>query len=192
MSGLRPRSRLPRRWRGRSGLSLLEVVLATIILALTMLPIASVIGSGIKSTAKDYRTIEAIQLLERTANLLLQEPYGAIPVGNGLTAWAPVAPFPNNPAIRLGSVSGRDTTFSVTLTSSEMAATSFTVRPISVSRPGFDELNPQAADFLAAYTYNIPQAVKTLVVNVAWTEAHGVARSVQAVTFRANLNRNGT
>ena len=56
-------------------------MLATILLALAILPIVGIFSQGHKMTQKDMRRIEAIHFAESTMNKLLKLPFAQVPVG---------------------------------------------------------------------------------------------------------------
>lgn len=179
------------RWRPRvqrHGTTLLEIMFALVILATAMIPIASVMGYGAKTTVKDFRTIEAIQFLQKTANMLLQEPYRNLPLNQATYASA----YALNPGIPLGTaIKGRETTYAIEFTCVEVSPIEFSAYLINVSGATFDEGNPQATDFSGPVTQSFDHCVKRLQVRVMWVEPNGTPRQIDAITFRADLNRRG-
>ena len=169
----------------RSGITLIEIMIATVILATALIPIASIMGYGAKSTQKDFTTIEAIQLLEKTGNSLIQQPFASIPTGSLTSYPAPPTGFP---PVVLGTITGRfNTTFSVSVDSSFFPIT-LAVRPVKVFTAGFNEAAPRDSDFDTAMTESFSNQVKKLVIAVAWTEPGGGSRRIEAVTYRAKLD----
>lgn len=168
----------------RGGITLIEIMIATIILATALIPVCSIMGYGAKTTQKDFVTIEAIQLLEKTGNALVQQPFQFIPTGTLTSYPAPPAGFP---PVVLGTVTGRfNTAFAVSVDSS-LLPISLAVRPVKVFTAGFNESAPRNSDFDPAMAENFPDQVKKLVINIAWTEPGGSNRRIQAVTYRARL-----
>lgn len=159
---------------------------AVVILAMAMIPMATMMGVGARQTVKDFRTIEAIQLLGRVTNLLLQEPYANLPVNQT----TPTSAYPANPGIPLGTaVPGKETTYRSDFTCVEITPIHFRASMINVSGAGFNEGNPQPGDFSAPVELAFANCVKRIEVRVSWREPNGVNRQIDAVTFRANLAR---
>lgn len=89
---------VPIRWqqrpqrRGSRGISLVELVLAVTILAVSFLPVIGVMGTSIKATAKDELVVKAIHLAQTRMNVALQFPFGSIAQ---LSGQAPTGSAPN-------------------------------------------------------------------------------------------------
>lgn len=62
----------------RKGMTLTEIMLAMALLASAFIPIIGVMGSSIKSTDKDDRTIRAVNLCQDKINRALQFPFGIL------------------------------------------------------------------------------------------------------------------
>jgi hypothetical protein len=170
----------------KTGTSLLEIIIALFIMAAAMIPIAHLIGFGGSATQKDNRQIHAIQVLERTMRLLLQQPFQDIPIGANLTAYA-------TPPVQLGTVPGpHGATYQVFLTCENVSPIDFRFHPVNVNRPGFSEGAPLATDFQAMQTLRLNDCVKKLSVRIDWIEQGNRTISFQAVSFRANLDRRGS
>jgi len=71
-----------------TGMTLTEVMLAMALLASAFIPIIGVMGTSIKATDKDDRTIKAVNLCQEKLNRALQFPFTSISVGThgGTTA----------------------------------------------------------------------------------------------------------
>ena len=163
----------------RSGMTLLEILLATVIMALAMIPVSGLMGYGARATTRDHQEIECIQLLEKNGNLLLKRDYRQIPVGNNQL---------------LETVSGRwGRSFRVFLNCQEIATTTFSYNSIQVNLAGFDENNPRVADFNSTpETISLPNCVKQLNIRVdVFDSGNVLIKSIQAVTFSADMNRRG-
>lgn len=71
---------------GRSGISLIEIILASSILAFAIIPIMGLLGNSIGLTSKDERFNAMINICNEKLNTSLQFPYGFFtPAGNQLT-----------------------------------------------------------------------------------------------------------
>ncbi len=164
----------------RRGMTLLEIMFATLILAFSLIPISGLLGSGTKATSQDYRMIEALQLLEKTANAVVQAPYKDIPIGTSLTTYA-------TPPVFLGSIIGKyNTDYTVSLTS-EFVPVSFQAQPVMVFSPGFIESAPRPSDFDVLKTYNYGNLVKRLTIQVRWREPNNRNQQIEVITFLASL-----
>lgn len=165
-----------------SGLTLLEIMFAMLILAGAMIPVASLMGYGGRATGKDARRIAGIHILQKTVQQLLKEPFEDIPLGNNLeTSFNEVS---------LGNVvSEQGNTYKVILSSQYVNPATFNYRGINVNRSGFDEGNPLATDFLAAKNLVLNDVVIKLELKVEWLEQKDLPVSVSAVTYRADFER---
>ncbi len=65
----------------RKGMTLTEVMLAMALLASAFIPIIGVMGTSIKATDKDDRTIKAVNLCQEKLNRALQFPFESIAPG---------------------------------------------------------------------------------------------------------------
>lgn len=63
-------------------MTLTEVMLAMALLASAFIPIIGVMGTSIKATDKDDRTIKAVNLCQEKLNRALQFPFEALATGN--------------------------------------------------------------------------------------------------------------
>ncbi len=62
----------------RRAMSLTEIILAMALLATAFIPIIGVMGTSIKATDKDDRTIKAVNLCQEKLNQALQFPFGIL------------------------------------------------------------------------------------------------------------------
>lgn len=77
------------------GMTLTEIVLAIVLLALTFLPIMNVLGTTIKGNQKEEKLVKAIHLAQTKLNAAIQFPFNDIPTNKGglgsyggATAWS--------------------------------------------------------------------------------------------------------
>lgn len=107
------------------GVTLLEIMMALLIMSSAMIPIASLMGYGGRATSKDARRIVAIQTLEKTLRQLLVEPYDEIPTGKALKK-----KFNN---VELGTiVTPAGYQYEVELDSSYVSPVNFSYQPVKV------------------------------------------------------------
>jgi type II secretory pathway pseudopilin PulG len=67
-----------RKISSRSAMTLTEIILAMALLASAFIPIIGVMGSSMKVTEKDNRTIRAVNLCQEKMNQALQFPFGIL------------------------------------------------------------------------------------------------------------------
>ena len=65
------------------GMTLTEIVLAIVLLALTFIPIMNVLGTTIKGNQKEEKVVKAIHLAQTKLNAAIQFPFNDIPTNNG-------------------------------------------------------------------------------------------------------------
>ena len=65
----------------KKGMTLNEIMVAVIILALSFIPIIGVITSAMNTTEKDDHIIKAMSLCQEKLNAALQFPFDGIPIG---------------------------------------------------------------------------------------------------------------
>ncbi len=178
----------------QSGITLLEIMFAVIILAAAMIPIASMIGFGFKGTMKDYRNIVALQLLESTLNQVQSAEYDAIPDGNHTTTLVLIA-TDTNARIPLGNIASGGYTFNVSLNVAAQDVT-FSYQSVLYNQPGFNENNPATWQFSGVQTVSYNQAsglfarrVRRVEAIVNWTEPNTAPRTVRAVTFKVRMRQ---
>jgi len=178
----------------KSGITLLEIMFAVIILATAMIPIASMIGFGFRGTMKDYRNIVALQLLESTLNQVQSAAYDTIPEGTHTTTLSLVA-TDTNARIPLGTIASGGYTFNVSLNVTGENVT-FSYQSVQYNLAGFDEDNPATWQFSGVQTVSYNQAsglfarrVRRVVAIVDWTEPNAAPRTVRAVTFKVRMRQ---
>lgn len=168
-----------------SGLSLIELVLAVAILAFSMIPIAGIMGQGIKGTQKNYRTIVGIQLLKETLNKAISAKYADLPVGNQTSDIS----LSNGKKIQLGDIMVNKNKYTVSLNVTAVSV-KFKYSPIDVSKSGFDPNAPSTWTFSSA-TYikfdgsSIASAkrVKKVIANIKWTESNGAKKKYRLMSY---------
>lgn len=166
----------------RCGVTLIEIIIALLIMTSVMIPVASIMGYGGSATMKDARRIAAIQLLDKTMRMLLQEEFGQIPVGNNI-----VVPFNS---VVLGNVTAENgTAYTVVLDSEFVSPADFAFQSVNVNSPTFKTDEPVAADFLPAETLSLNNCVMRIRITVRWLEQQNLPVEVSAISFRADFTR---
>lgn len=164
------------------GTSLLEIVIALLIMTSAMIPIASLMGYGGRATSKDARRIVAIQTLEKTVRQLLQEPFTEIPLGKSVKA--------SFNGVDLGKiVSPAGYEFEVELSSQYVSPVDFSFQNVKVNLPAFKPENPLPGDFSDPETISLANCVLELIVKVSWSEQKTLPVNISALTYRANFHR---
>ncbi len=176
-----------RRVHPANGITLLEIMFAVIILAMSMIPIAGVMGVGLRGTSKDFRNLSAIQFLEGTMRQVLAADYSRVPTG-ALTTPVNLGTF----TLPLGDIASGGTTFNLSLQVTEEAV-SMRYRPIRVDLGSFVATNPSTWVFDGAVSTldfdnsNTMQAfrVKRIQGLVTWSEYELGAqkREIRMTTF---------
>ncbi len=171
-----------REFKSDRGVTLLEIMMALLIMASAMIPIASLMGYGGRATSKDARRIVAIQTLEKTLRQLLVEPFDQIPVGKAIKK-----KFNN---VELGTVvTPAGYQYEVELDSDYVSPLNFSYQAVKVNLPSFKADNPKATDFAPAETLSLTDCVLELQVKVTWKEQQALDVFVSAMTYRANFHR---
>lgn len=166
----------------RSGITLLEIIIALLIMTSVMIPISSLMGYGGSATKKDARRITAIQLLDKTMREILQTEFKLIPVGNDIKT-----PFG---ATHLGTVtSSAGVEYTVSLSSNYISPAVFSFQNIRVNLPDFKPEEPKDTDFTGAETISLANCVKSLIVTVSWVEQQSIPVQVSAISYSADFAR---
>ncbi len=165
-----------------SGVTLLEIMMALLIMTTAMIPIASLMGYGGRATSKDARRIVAIQTLEKTLKQLLNEPFAEIPIGDALKT--------TFNKVELGKiVTSAGYQYDVELKSRYVSPVNFSYQNVKVNLPSFKPDNPQATDFAPAETLSLTNCILELTVKVSWKEQQTLTVDVSAMTYRADFHR---
>ncbi|NLF96608.1 MAG: hypothetical protein GX569_07710 [Candidatus Riflebacteria bacterium] len=176
----------------KNGITLTEIMLATILMAVAILPIVGIFSQGHKLTQKDMRRIDAIHLAESSMNKLLKLPYDQVPVGtlnNNLVA--------ASGTIALGNVKGEgNATYTISLTVSNYPVT-FAYHPVDLNDASYNIDKSETWKFLDETTEGAvfdgsgvhrPIMVKQYDISVSWTEPNNIAPPpIQVSTLKANL-----
>ncbi|MBF0410909.1 MAG: hypothetical protein HQM10_26425 [Candidatus Riflebacteria bacterium] len=171
-------------------LSYIEILLAIIIMAGAMVPIASIIGYGFRHSSKDFRNLASIQLLQGTLSQVLAADYDRITTGNHTS---PIDT--GGSVIPLGLVASAGYNFNLRLSVTEISAT-FNYRPIRVDNANFVLDDPATWNFGPAETLNFNSAnassknkykVKQIVGEISWMEPEGASRNLKMQTYLAQL-----
>lgn len=166
----------------KRGVTLIEIIIALLIMTSVMIPISSIMGYGGSATLKDARRIAAMQLLDKTMRVLLQEDFATIPVGNNLQA--------SFGAVILGPVTAETgTTYSVILDSQFISPVNFAFQNVNVNSPAFKTDEPVAADFLTAENLSLTNCVMQVRITVRWMEQQNLPVEVSAISYRADFTR---
>ena len=169
---------------GKSGLSLLEVLFAAGILAVAMIPIAGVMGYGIRGTQRDSRQIRAMQICQARLNQVMKANFNDVPLGL-TTANIEVG---GQTIVNLGGETLDGTTYSTSLEVTNIGV-NFSYRSINLNNPSYNPEDPSSFEFLAG-TSNLAianNAARRVTIRVSWVEGRGIVQNVQLTSFIANF-----
>lgn len=176
--------------RTRLGITLIEIILAVGILAFALIPIAGVIGQGLKGTQKNYRDILGVQLIEGVLNQAVSARYEDIPVGN---AQVNDITLSNGGVIDLGSINKNVNTYNVSLTVREVNV-SFKYQPIKIGESTFNPNDTLTWQFDVDHTLSLDgssaakaRRVKEIIAAVQWQEPNGVNKNYRLKSYLARL-----
>lgn len=168
--------------RKSKGVTLLEIMIALLIMTSAMIPIASLMGYGGRATSKDARRIVAIQTLDKTLRQLLNEPFTEIPVGSGIKK--------TFNKVELGTVKTQaGYEYDVEMSSRYISPVNFSYQNVKVNLPSFKPEAPLASDFAPVEILSLTNCVLELIVKVSWKEQQNLTVDVSAMTYRANYHR---
>jgi len=169
--------------------SLLEVIMATVLLAVAMIPIAAVIGFGHRGTSKDFRNLTAIQLLEGVMYQTLAAGYNNIPFGN-LNTPVDIGTF----TLPLGTIASTTANYDISLSVTGKSVT-FSYRPVKIGQPTF--IASDASTWVFDNTHDLvfdnssvanAFRVKKVVGTITWNEPeNNLQRSIQMTTFLSRM-----
>lgn len=170
------------------GMTLTEIVLAIVLLALTFLPIMNVLGTTIKGNQKEEKLLKAIHLAQTKLNAAIQFPFNDIPANKGglgtyggATAWN-YATNSNRLTLVLGPEDGFQTALSIANES------------ISFSHQIYDPMlktaNPNTPSAWNWQNYTSPSYSGILhryTLVVRWTDRVANDRFYSLITYKAKL-----
>ena len=187
------------RHTARMGLSLLELILSFFILVVAVLSVSGLISFGHRGTQKDFRFVQAVQLLEERMNRILLVPatqlFSLITAG-GSAPQTFSTPLAVVPAVPLGSVMVGVASFSVTATMNRQPV-SFSTRELDIiNSPAYDKTDPATWRFTNSSSANgtfdgssLPYRVLKIIVTVSWVELlNNTPRKIEAVSFAVDYN----
>jgi len=166
---------------GRRGFSLIEIVLSLVILALTMIPIAAIMGYGFKGTQRDQRQIKAIQLCQARLNQAMRVPFLRL---NSTTTTITSGTVE---LLKLGTETIDQVPYDVALVAQDRAV-AFSYQPVDVNRADYSPTDPANWQFLPATSWGAPNMAKQVTIVVSWTEK-SLAQAVRLSTFVSNLEQ---
>lgn len=184
----------------KAGVSLLEIMIAFTILVLAMLSISGLISFGHRGTEKDFRSVLAIQLLEKKLNQLLAISFTKVAdemMSGTDKLTVDATQFTGTPyEIVMGNVTEHKTSYEVTAVL-EKIPVSFSVRPLEIDNNyefakvetyKFGAITSSLARFDGSNaTKNRFRVIKAQ-MTVKWMEPIvNVERKVEAVSFLVDL-----
>jgi Tfp pilus assembly protein PilV len=184
----------------KSGMSLIEIMIAFAILVVSAFSISGLISFGHRGTEKDFRSVLAIQLLEEKLNLFLSTSFNKVSdeVMSGATKMNVDKTLFSGTTheIQLGSITEGKTNYQVSATL-EKIPVSFGVRPLEIDQSyefakvetyRFGALNNKLARFDGSNNGKNRYRVIKVTMMVKWTEpVVNVEKQIQAVSFLVDL-----
>jgi len=178
----------------KAGTTLIELILAFLILVIAILSVSGLISFGHRGTQKDFRMVQGIQLLQDTMNRFLvassTQLLAAVPGTTPATFTTAVVGIP------LGKTQVGTTEYSVSAVLSRQTV-SFSTRELDIvtSPPDYDKNDPSTWRFSASTNRNgqfdgvsLPHRVMKIQVIVEWTEMlQNMKRRVDAVSFAVDF-----
>ncbi|OQA07115.1 MAG: hypothetical protein BWY66_01527 [bacterium ADurb.Bin374] len=178
----------------KQGVTLLEILIATMILAFAMIPIAGVLGYGHAGTRKDFRRVEAIHLAETAMNEALKLPYAQLVTGAHVSSLVA-----GSGTVALGTVTtSQNNSYDLSLQVTDEPI-SFEYQPVDLNDAAYASSTPTTWQFQAPVDTGAvfdgtnarrPIMLKRLNMVVRWSEQGGVATpEIQLLSMKANLER---
>ncbi|MFZ2960609.1 MAG: prepilin-type N-terminal cleavage/methylation domain-containing protein [Candidatus Ozemobacteraceae bacterium] len=183
----------------RDGLTLLEVLIAFLILVISVLAVSGLISHGHRGTQKDFRMVSALHLLSAHMNYILTIPYASLSSritaeptlfsndnASGASLWG--APYGLASSTKWG-------VYNVDYNLRHQALT-FGLIPIDIPGSTNYVVNvatsfvfgaPMTAVYDGTDVTTKPWNVIKIRTIVKWTETNGLPRKIEAVSFLANL-----
>jgi len=182
----------------KKGISLIEIMVAFTILVMSILSISGLVSYRHRGTQKDFRNVQAIQILEEKMNQLLAASFSKISDDVMLAAARitinGVLFAGTGHEIRLGDIAGTD--FNVTA-ELEKIPVSFGVMPLEINNNyefarvetyRFGTLTSDLARFDGSNNLRNRFRVIKVIVRVQWTEpVVNVNKQINAVSFMVDL-----
>lgn len=177
----------------RCGVSLLEIIIACMITAFAMIPIAAIMGTGHRGTQKDFRRVEAIHFAQGAMNEALKLPFQQLSEGTYTTTLVAASG-----SVRLGSIQTQIGSYSVQLRVTPFPIT-FRYQPVDINAAGYVASDPVTWTFLpetdAGGIFDGSSALRPIMlrrvhVTVTWKEPNNVVPPpIELVSLKANLNQ---
>ena len=168
----------------KSGLTLTEIMMAILVIAIAFIPIIGVMGTSVKATSRDDARIRAMSLCQDKLDTALSLPFGSF-VNMGVDIDAGVFPSADNPQLSLDPVTISSVEYSFILKIDDRVGT-FTVPMRDFEEGDYDD--PATWEFV-----NVEVGFSNLLhryrMTVNWKELGDDSRkhSYSLVTFKANL-----
>lgn len=179
----------------RKGISFTEILLAFFIMAMTLLPISGIMSYGHRGTQKDFRQVQAIEILVARLNQVSSIPFrkllSLIPSGNSVTISSPIFTG-TNLEMAFGDLAIGPSTFTASVSLNGVPA-SFSYRPVDFGDLAYDVASAATWKFGTPVEdlYNgtdSPYKILQTHVTVSWIEPVVLARrKVDAVSYVVDL-----
>ena len=164
----------------KRGMTLNEILLAVVILALAFIPIIGVISSSMKTTDKDDHIIKGISLCQEKLSAALQFPYDKIPNGT-YNSELTTDNGDLSLKVKLGNENFRIPYYSELTVTNETIK--YQVPMCDFTRRAKEPNNPSS--WMTLKKVEIKNMVKRYTVTVRWSEKEGDPREQRFYTLSA-------
>lgn len=186
--------RIPRR---RSGVTLTELMIAMVILALAFIPIIGSLGSSLAVTEKDDRAIRAMQLTQSALAAAIQFPFAALPTfaGGGPGPWQiggdvpplsyPGYPGPNELVMTVGRIATPKVTYQLQLLIEDVPVT-FNFKTYNVASKDKYPTTPSSWGW-ADRSFTAQRVHHRYTMTARWTEPNGREKFCSLTSYKSDL-----
>ncbi|MBF0408596.1 MAG: hypothetical protein HQM10_14700 [Candidatus Riflebacteria bacterium] len=186
-----------KRLSDKQAVTLMEILLAVAILAISFIPIIATMGTSIKATQRDETIVKAIHLAQTRMNTALQFPFYEIasyPGGGGngpwnLTAATTGLPYKNTShtgdlTLDLSNVTMGQTTFTTSLRI-ENVPVKFRVKTYDPILRRANPTNPNNWGWTAYTSPNMSTIFQKYLLVVRWTDSNGNPKFYSVAAYKA-------
>ncbi len=187
-----------KKFHPKNGITLTEILLGVVILAVSFLPIIGVMGSSIKGTQKDEEIVKAVHLAQTSLNTALQFPFNQLIEIRFPSSPGPTWNFTSTTAATVTTTLGDmvfsygqkplgKTTYNVALRITDVGPT-FRVPTYDPASKALNLLNPSAWNWQTRTTAQIFGVYHRYELTVTWKDAGNAQdRFYRLVSFKAKL-----
>ena len=171
----------------KNGMTLNEIMIALVIMAVAFIPIIGVMSSSIKTTQKDENIIRAINICQETLNTALQFPFNEIKVGN-FTTDIKSANTNLQSIIRLGNIAMGSVTYETSLKVEHPSSLVINV-PMCDFTAKAQDTSGDPANWMRTRQRQVKDLVKRYTVTVNWKDTDGHKKFYRLSALKADIRR---